>query len=151
MNVLYEIVNPSDAYTMRSDNPAAAAAACLLLGGGSYGLTAIDPPDAEGVPVMLFWDEARLNAWWADRFGGDIGAFISERRADIAEALESVVIGSATDRKACERALTMIEGEDAQREWREKWHDDKRSSMNDIGAAAIANARALRATTEPTP
>ena len=40
--VLYEIINPSDPYTLKADDFKIAAAACLILGDGQYGLESED-------------------------------------------------------------------------------------------------------------
>lgn len=66
--VVYELVNPSDKYTLESADPAAAVAACLYLGNGAYGLE--DEFGETVCPLFLFGKaEEELQVWSEERFG----------------------------------------------------------------------------------
>ena len=129
-STIYEIANPSDAYTMKCDNFHVAAVAVAILGNGAYGI--------EGTPVLFGWDD------WLTAQKINLDTFIPEHREQIALALESVLIGSKGDREEVEATLKRILP--GQREaWLAERHDKRRSSMNDIGAKAQRMAQALRA------
>lgn len=137
--MLYEIVNPSDAYTLRADSDAVAAAAIGLLGNGQYDIDAEDDHEVPGGMLALTGTQA-----FAEAYGEEFGAFVDSHIAEIADALESVVIGNFGDRAEYEQVLSLIEGPEKQAEYRDKRHDLRRSSMNDIGGRALLYADRLR-------
>jgi hypothetical protein len=141
--VVYEIVNPSDAYTMEASDLAVAAVACLYLGNGQYGLRAVHPDDAPGVPVFMFGKTADVERWFAETCGCTMAAAFA-RRAAVADALDSVLAGSLRDRQTNADALALIDDEAKRQEWREKWLDRRRSSLNNIGGRAMHYAKHLR-------
>lgn len=129
--VIYEIINPSDTYTIQSPDFYGAAVAVLLLGQGAYGI--------EGTPVMFGWDD------WLMEQKIDLDTFIAAHREAIAVALESILIGDKYDREEVEEILRLMP-EDQREAWLAKRHDKKRSSMNDIGSRAQQLAKSLRGT-----
>jgi hypothetical protein len=146
--VVYEIVNPSDPYTLASADRGVACATGLLLGEGRYGLTVLSGPDgaegAEGLPIFLFNADECL-PWFQAQFGMGFGEFLAAHRAAIAECLESVRIGSLADRVTYQAGLDLITEEANRVVWRDRWHEQRRSSMNNIGGAACRLAAQLRA------
>jgi hypothetical protein len=105
----WEIVNPSDSYTMECDNFKSAAVAITLLGQGAYPLEPIEGTnEAFEVPLFMF---GGANDWFMQEFGESIeDAFddcIKTKLASVIAALRSVDIP-----------------------------DEKKSSMNDIGKKA---------------
>ena len=141
--MLYEIINISDPYTMEHDDPVIVAAAILLLGEGHYAAEVIsDKSTPENkVPILIGTDPVN---WFKDTHGIDFSDVLSRRRTDLADALDSVIIGSPDDRLLFFEALNLIDDPDKRALWREKWHDSRRSSINDIGGLARSLARALR-------
>jgi hypothetical protein len=138
--MIYEIINPSDAYTMVAESFHVAAAAVLLLGQGKLGLSCEEDPE-QHVPVMLFGGAEE----WLKKHGlEDLSGFIESHKGEVATALESVLIGDIIDRKTFERVLSVIKDQDERNAARAAYHDEKRSSMNDIGRAAWIYAAALR-------
>ncbi len=129
--LLFEIVNPSDPYTMQADSFAAALLAVALIGEGKYGLRPIDNDTLPVVPPVIFGD------WSCDVYAAAGAKGISEltKRANdepefneaVASALDSVRIGSKRDRDESKES-----------------HDSRRSSMNNIGKYAWGYASALR-------
>lgn len=111
----YEIINPSDPYTMTADDLQIAAAVVCLLGEGKY---AAKPTAGAGseVPMFLFGGHDK---WFAQMFGMNFEATIdhvmTHRGDELAQALESVTLAS-----------------------------QERSSLNDIGGRAKAMAQAVR-------
>jgi hypothetical protein len=87
----YEIINPSDPYTIEHSDFLALAAACVLLGNGQYGLQPIGH-DGERVPIFIF---GGFEAWWAAHSPeADIDDYIEKNTQAIAEAMESVSLTS---------------------------------------------------------
>jgi hypothetical protein len=114
----FEIVNPSDPYTMESESVAVAAVVCTLIGQGKYSLKEIGGTGENDVPFFMF---GGLADWFIEKTGGDFGAFYAKCIADggeeLARAFDSVKLESPFER----------------------------SSLNDIGARAKAYAEHVRA------
>lgn len=138
--MIYEIVNPSDAYTLEADDLEVAAVACILVGEGYY---ALETRDGETVvPLMVFFSG---EGWAQEKFGKSVAQMVKEcDRGKVAACLESVVIGGFRERETYLEALGLIEGGEKRKQWAESWHEGHRSSLNDIGGRARALARALR-------
>lgn len=141
--MLFEIINPSDAYTIEAPDMEIAACACIVLGRGHYAFEEIGG-DAE-VPMFLFGGH---DAWFKQQFGGTLDETLDrvmkERREDLAACLDSVLIGSGADRDTYHRGLALIDDPAKRAEWRAQWHDERRSSLNDIGGNAYRIAEQLR-------
>lgn len=125
---VYEIVNPSDAYTIKAPFLVAAVAVAIL-GNGKYGIP--------GSPILFGWDK------WIKKKVGDIGEYIDRHRTEIAAALDSVLIGNEADRLDVESALLLIPV-DQREQWLSARHERLRTSMNNIGANARHIANQLR-------
>lgn len=112
----FEIINPSDPYTMETDDLQIAAVAVCLLGDGKYAAKEIDGDTGQDVPIFLF---GGVDEWFTEKFGMDYGETASHtlnnRNDALARAFESVTLGRA-----------------------------ERSSLNDIGGRAQAIAKAIR-------
>ncbi|MBU8921237.1 MAG: hypothetical protein KOO63_05410 [Bacteroidales bacterium] len=143
--MVLEIINPSDSYTMETDDKAAACAAVSLLGSGQYGLK--DLANGEDIlPVLIFCqDEDHFNEIFKKYAGMGLNEVMETRREQVAEALESVLIG---DRAAYEDAIKGITDDTERAAFAEKWHAEKRTSLNDIGGRAKDIAAALRRSSE---
>jgi hypothetical protein len=137
---LYEIVNPSDAYTVEGEREAVCVAA-LLLGEGAYGVSGENGTTV--MPILCFGGEAALEAWWEKAFGHPFKE--APCGATVAAALESVMIGSRADRARMERVLAAIASPEDRERAKAAWHDERRSSLNDIGRRAVALSKAIRA------
>lgn len=123
---VFDIVSPSDTYTIKAPFLIAAVAVAIL-GNGKYGIP--------GSPILFGWND------WIKNNVGDLTQYIDSHRAEIADALDSVLIGNEPDRMEVESALSLIPP-DQHEKWLSERHDRRRTSMNDIGA----NARKLAAT-----
>lgn len=134
---IYKIENPSDAYTLKADDPKVAQMATLLLGQGAYGLT--DEQDNTVLPIFLLGGGSE----WLAREFGDHKTWIAEHLAELADCLESVIIGGFSARRDVDDALSCMP-EDQRADYLKRRHDRQRSSMNDIGQRAQELARALR-------
>jgi hypothetical protein len=134
---VYEIINPSDAYTIRGELRHAAIAT-LFLGDGKYGLT-----DADGNQAMPLFVLGGLEAWLVEK-GIAPDTFTPGDWAAVADAADSVLIGGFRDRADAEAATSRMTPGDAAAYLAER-QDRRRSSMNDIGASAKSLAAKIRA------
>lgn len=116
----YEIVNPSDPYTIRGEREAVFAA-IVLLSDGAYG--ARSASDIAGLPILAFHRDPL--AWWREQFGRGIDESLRALEPQIADALATVTLGRPDD---AERGIVRRE----------------RSSMNDIRERAILLAAGIR-------
>lgn len=135
--VICEIINPSDAYTIDATDKAAACAATLILGCGKYGLRGEQGEDVMGIFLFGGHDE-----FWKKEFGGTVAEYLTAHKPEVRRALESVVIGTFSDRRFFFETIEALT-QDQRQKWVEKWNDRKRSSMNDIGGRARNYAEAL--------
>lgn len=147
--MIYELLNPSDEVTFEADDPRVAVAVCVVLGDGKYGLEADSGNREDGFPLLLSSTEAATDkALAAHGFSGgvvELVAFMSTEAARIADALDTLAYCSMADRKAMFAAV----GSD--RAALLRWNDEKRTSLNDIGAWAAAVSKGIRAKTQKSP
>lgn len=113
---LYEVVNPSDAITFRATLVEAACIAVRLSPGWMF------VEDAEtGEAPKIENLEAEYDAIWKD----------AGKLASYADAYRSFMVGSRTERELVEDAVALMSEEQA-KAYRSKWHDKRRTSMNDL-------------------
>jgi hypothetical protein len=141
--MIFEIVNPSDPYTLECDDFKIAAAGILLLGRGKLGLTCEADPKLE-MPPFIFANEQQVTDWFKGIGIDHIGEFIDQNRLKVADMLDTVLIGSERNRRTFEKVLACISDPAERQKARDTYHDEKRSSLNDIGQAAWDLATALR-------
>lgn len=114
----FDIINPSDPYTMTACDLEVAAVAVCLLGNGRYGLHGLGPDSNARVP--MFFGPGSADGWFQESFGDSYEAVatrcLEDRPGALIAAFESVTLGQA-----------------------------ERSSMNDIGGRAAQLAQSLRA------
>jgi hypothetical protein len=135
----WEIINPSDKYTLQAADFATAAAACLLLGEGRYGLD----PESDGQPRCPLFLFGGHDDFIAEHFGGDLSAWIDAHVEAVAECLDSVLLGGFGRRRDYDAAVAAIDDPVKLAVFREAWLD-KRSSLNNIGGYAAQIAAGLR-------
>jgi hypothetical protein len=136
--MICEIINPSDPYTLRCQNFLVAAVAVAFLGSGNLGLRSED--GEQSTPVLFGWEDWLKDQGIEDE---DLGAFAKVHRSEMADILDSVMIGDAKARQDAEAFLAELP-EDKRAAWLAERHDRRRSSANDIGAAAWSLAKRLR-------
>lgn len=141
--MIFEIINPSDKYTLKSDSFEVACLVTLALGTGKYGLSQID--GEMEMPIFAFGGSEYLETWWQEKFGHPFTQEQSPGQEAI-ECFESVLIGGAQSRASFEKGLELIDDPEKRKAWRDHWHNERRSSMNDIGSRAWATAARLRQT-----
>ena len=128
-STVYDIANPSDPYTIKGPFMPCAIAV-VLLGNGAYGI--------KGTPILFGWD-----SWLKENGIENLEFYIDTHALEIADALDTVLIGNERDREEVEGTLAMLAPE-RHKEWLAQRHDKKRSSLNDIGGRARKYADRLR-------
>lgn len=130
---LYELINPSDRYTFYAPNiEVAGVAVCQL----STNFGAKEIGGDEQTPILFGW-----GAWLESR--GITSEWVDSHLSEIADALDSFLIGGPAERADVESMLAELP-EEKRVAWRAKRQDRHRSSMNQIGEAAYAYAKAIR-------
>lgn len=134
--MLFELINPSDPYTFIAPSlEVAGVTACLLSSG--FGARCLDVGHQDEVtPILFGWDD-----WLEDR--GIDSEWMNAHKPELAEALESFLIGSANHRADVEAMLAMIP-DDKKEQWKNERQDRHRTSMNRIGEAAYSLAKKIR-------
>jgi hypothetical protein len=141
--MLFDLINPSDHYTFKAESLECAALATTILGSGQYGAEQLDGDAA--VPIFM------TEQWFRENFGrstqDSLDLYRGERLQELIACFDSVLIGN---RDEYERTLPLIAA-DKRDEWTAYWHDQRRSSMNDIGRRAKRIAKALAENRPPEP
>jgi hypothetical protein len=138
---IYEIINPSDPYTI--DGPLkTCAVAVTYLGHGHYALR--DDKGKVALPVFIFGGVGDLNDFFQETFGESFkDADASITTTELADVMNSVLIGRIRDRAEILDHINSVP-EDQREVKRSFILDQRRSSMNNIGQAAWNYAVELR-------
>lgn len=144
--MLYEIINPSDCYTIEAKSLDVAFVACVFLGSGQYAFEPFEEA-ATRIPIFLFggteeWCSEHLKEGFeavVDRVMADPG-----KKAELAECFDSCLIGKRPMRDTYYAGLELIDDPAKREQWRHRWHEERRSSLNDIGGRAYGMAKRLR-------
>ncbi len=130
---LYELINPSDPYTFYAESlQVAGLVACTL----SHCFGAREIESGEQTPILIGWK------LWFDSWGVD-DVWIKANASQIADAFDSFLIGSCSDRKLIEETLAELP-EDARKRFIERRQERNRSSLNRIGEAAYEYGKQFR-------
>jgi hypothetical protein len=142
--MLFNIINPSDPYTMRAVDLEVAAVAVCVLGEGKYGLDEIGGDRSGHVPVFLLGGH---DEWFTKQFGRNFADTLNHvagnRLDELVKALASVHIGTPADKVAFDERAAQCESPEAVMDLLHELHDAKRTSTNDIGRRAWSMAQAL--------
>jgi hypothetical protein len=136
-SMIYDVINPSDPITIECEDEKIAQAAILLLGRGRLGLC--DEEGRDVLPVFLLASDEYVDSWIIEHGIGD--GFWKRHLDEIANCLDSCVVGDISDRKG---VLAAISKEEDYRAALERWNDAMRSSLNDIAGTAFKLADQLR-------
>ena len=131
---LYEVINPSDPITFRA-RPEMAALVSARLGESLLFVKDIETGEDPKIDNLQEFYESI----WKD----------ADLIAEYAEAYRSFLIGRPSDRKIFEEAVKRMTPEDAA-EFTLTYHDQQRSSLNDICRSVWQTAERIAAT-EPEP
>jgi|GEM_PF-1359505 len=139
--MIFELINPSDAYTFHAEDVKVAQAVSLLAGGGSFGLT--DENGESHSLLVALMGGAEADALLKSTFGYYYD-FCTAHREEIADALDSVMPLDIPARRTFDAAIGMIQGPEERRQFREDTEDRERTSLNNIGAYCWAMAKHMR-------
>lgn len=132
--MIYEIINPSDAVCLSSDNSAMAGIAVMMMSQW-YGLN-----DADGKEVLPIFAGEK---WLTEQGITDVNNYIKVNAVKLAEIFESVFYGKPRDKEMFDKALEKMTPENAEA-YKKEWNDKRRSSMTNIEECCLNNAKALR-------
>ena len=136
--MLLEIINPSDKVTLEADDPIVASVCCLLLARGQHGL---ENEEGETIlPLMIF---GGLEEWLKKNGIDDLDDYIDNHMPEMIKVLESVLYGGFDTRELFNKAIEIMNNEEAMK-YRKEWNEKKRSSMTNIGKAYLSYAEKLR-------
>lgn len=142
--MLFNIINPSDPYTMRAPDLEVAAVAICLLGEGKYGLEQIGGDRSAQVPMFLIDGH---DEWFTKQFERDFNAtvdhVIATRADELVKALHSVFIGTPAAKLAFDELAKNCPDDESYATLLLQTHDAKRTSLNDIGRRAWALAQSV--------
>lgn len=133
---VWELINPSDAYTFEAPSIEIAAVIAMLLGNG-YGAKRIDVSiDDDRTPLFSGWPD------WCHEHGID-EHFFDNHLPEIAAAFESFLIGSYAERLDYVKVLKAVPKNKRAAVIAER-QERRRTSMNRIGEVAEFGARVYR-------
>lgn len=147
---VYELINPSDPYTMRARDHQTAVVALLFLSEWRVGGNPIDPPEQEGrsTPFYPFGltEEAMQKELAEQGIAEGLDAWMGSKEnvEALAQALDSTLFGDMGDRRLFEAAAEAIL-EPAKVASLKAEHQNRRSSLNNIGGRAAKLAERFRA------
>lgn len=128
--MLYELINPSDAYVFEAQTEEVAVLTAWLLS-PSYGARAKDSETCFGIPGFMDDPKAEFEA----RYGRTPVEAVMALRLEIAAAMESMILGNFKDWPLYQEAYGAIDDAEKRRNFKARWRE-KRTSMNDIGSEA---------------
>lgn len=132
--ILYTLANPSDPYTFYAPSVEVAGMAAAMLS-TAYGAIPVNR-EHEASPVLSGWD-----AWMTQK--GIDDTWMRKHILEIADAMDSFLIGNAKSRADAESMLSMLP-DDKKDEWIAQRQARNRSSLTQIGEKAYALAKELR-------
>ena len=131
---VWELVNPSDPYTFRAPDVRVATVAAFMLS-PAYGAKRVD--GEERSPLVTGWDE------FVVKHGID-EVWMDSHLYEIAEAFDSFLIGSPSERADAEAALSLLANPREVRKWKLQRQDRLRTSLSAIGESAYSYADQMR-------
>ncbi len=149
--MLFEIINPSNPYTLRADDFRVACIACSLIGAGAYALREVkDPQESDhaserlDMPIFLIGGHDK---WFFHQFGQTfeqaLASVVENECAALITCLESTLSGSPTDRALFETEIAALPASDHVA-YHARWHEEHQTSLNDLREVALCYAEKLR-------
>lgn len=137
--LMYELVNPSDAYTFQAPSREVAA---LVVGviSTNFAAETEDKNEDYFVPPFLF---GGFDEWYRETFNRSVMDGYGALRSELADALDSFVLGNFGERKKYQAAIDAIDNPEKKKAFIERWNEG-RTSVLDIGGRAHWAADALR-------
>lgn len=92
---------------------------------------------------FLFLEARPRSDWYKSQFVRTTDEGLKARKAEVVDALESMLFGAFEDRRRYQAALDAITDAEKRKQFVAAWQDG-RSSLNDIGSFAHKMAKHLR-------
>jgi hypothetical protein len=143
--MIWELINPSDAIVFETDSVELAALAVAVVGRGQYGAEADCTGKNVEIPMFAFQSSEETDKWFIDYFGASLEQSLSRRKSELPAVLRSFTLGHPKDLESYNLSLSFIPLEKHQ-EFKSKWKEQRRSSMNDICGYAWQCADELEGT-----
>ena len=140
--MIHEIINPSDTYTIECDDMEVLTASIFILRQGTY-TTESNATDFR-VPITIFGGENAVE-FFKSEFDKDFEEYFKNNKTKIADCLDTVCIGSISDREMYFSAISKIDDESKKEQFKSEWYDKNQTSLNQIGQSAYSISEALRA------
>ncbi|MBE5791642.1 MAG: hypothetical protein E7322_05725 [Clostridiales bacterium] len=135
----YSLINPSDPYTFIAADKEIAALVVAIIN-PAYGGETEDHNEEMRIPIFIF---GGFEEWYQDEFGRAPKDGLIERKADVAQALDSFMLGGFRDRTRYTAALEAIDDPEKRKAFIEKWNDG-RTSLNNISSFAHSLSEQMR-------
>ena len=135
--MIYELINPSDAITFKTEDEKTAVATAILLGDGQYGLRREDGKN--DYPFLLFVKgKEQIDEQLKPYFNGvdDLFEYTKVHAKEMVMAFDSVVTANESWRIEYEKTLELITDEAGRQKYKDEFNDRHRSSLNNIYACA---------------
>lgn len=130
---LYEVVNPSDGITFRTDDVKIAIALTAMLGGGKYGLE--DEKGKQDYPTLfLFMSKEQIDEKLKPYFNNvdEMFSYVDGHLKEMVEAIDSLAVADIAKRIDYEKALEHITDETEKQKYKDWFNDEHTSSLNNI-------------------
>lgn len=140
--MIWELINPSDPVAFETKDLELAALAVVLVGRGQYAaLAEIDGKNIQ-VPLFSFQPEGEIDKWFSEHFNRKLKESLDIRKNELPAVLRSFQIGKPKDLAAYNLSLEFVPLKD-QPNFKKRWKEQRRSSMNDICGYAWQTADIL--------
>jgi hypothetical protein len=127
--LIYEFITPSDPITFVAENDAIAWMTAALLAEGKAGCTREDGKNLETMTVFID-ENKRLDIYRKYLGTDDLDKFLTEHIEEIADAFLSFAYGDVNGRKLYETAIESITDPDKLEQFKRKYENDNRTSLN---------------------
>ena len=140
---LWEIINPSDPYTIMGTERVVAYL-LLLVGRGKLGARRNGIDRSAVGSLCIFASEGEMDKIINHLTSGlESKEFLKKYGDHLIEACRSVLIGDENDRETWEAVMGEISDPEERRKAWDVWHDKKRTSMADIGQSIMNLAHSV--------
>lgn len=129
--MIWELINPSDPIAFETEDHELAALAVVLVGRGQYAAVAEANGKNVEVPMFSFQPEGEIDKWFSEHFNRKLKESLEVRENELPAVLRSFQIGKPMDLAAYNLSLEFVPLKD-QPNFKKRWKEQRRSSMNDI-------------------
>lgn len=125
--MIYNLINPSDAITFKSDSDKIAFVCALILGSGKFGMERADNKEVQS-PLLFLSEDS--DAIISEYLQSDLKEFCKQNKLEISNCFESFCYGSIRDRQTYDDAIEAIDDFDKLQKFKLKHEDTNRTSAS---------------------